>query len=1591
MVAPQNMPVGDVVNTTLAGFNQQASALFPALDEQGEPIGRISHEYVRYTTQGRCDQGGDEPLAALNVYPDQLLPRDLPWVSITRDYDSLIGHSPLIHLASGALTLHVHADPSRSMTRMPGIVYDIPSAEPGILMPVNIGRIPNYRFASIGDKVSFMIAFPALHNVPGALPMREDLIAAVYDDAIRPSLPMPIRAHFPASYRAETIRDRTADGVVMRSQGHILNAENWPEVQRGMLERFETKASLDFARGAFFIIQVKGAKLLTPQVVERGEGPEEIDIAAEMLTWLPWFDFTNAAWGNSLFYIDVAMEYSLPDSTVHWRTDCHAWLFAETLGHEVDRVRGSIEPGQDQDYFSDQTALLLDIAGAWWNCTAHHNDLGIVKFNIYTTDKTVSYMQDKGRWAKFIDPEKVIRQYVEGSGRHASSKFVKDMGVLYDTAREVSQPGAARFEVRVPLRNLHRVLREPLLDGLLLDSLVAIPADVWTYKMHRMTGLGILLTWTTVLPLGLRARPECLTLAALCCYLLNALNSRPDTFNQWRQLARVLHPVEEVDGTLRPVRNGGTMWLHHVILDPGPGGATYPRVYQCASERTLCKIFKVPSLQALVDQNDIAGKRKNPTYEEGDAPRVRHNNRQRLVTAAPASVPALEDVRAADRISLASVADRLRDTHLEEAEIAINNIWNSFPSELIKKSPTQSASDSWLFDPDPSPPPTHEFFKSRVEDLHTVFRATQIRLWDSMPRSAQWKVWTTCFHKCFPVYNKDAAENQMGYPTMAYRHAWMRLTADQTLDVKDEMRRELLRQFDKYTWFPSAQIDRPWPTGEWAVPLIDKPRSGKSIPRRLGPRIMTRPKGEPNAAVWPRALFWPYPFPLVIYAFHRAERLHFLLPLLPFFVNHTVVYRTLAAFRGREPRSHEHGPCSQGLRSALKKRASLFLISRLSLICPFCEMDHRAEMIQITTEHPVAALVGLNAVLALPTQGAPSSDWRAWLERASQWVASFPDVFNKPGDREIADTYIQHGAQMAKEREAQEAVEAATRRLEESARLERERRREEADRAQQRRLETDHARADREKRASEAKAERHFNREVTTVAQHMSRSMILGLPDKGGAPHPTSRGESSGATTRPTHARTQGVAVAGGTPRALPLPSSSTQPKRPVPHPRRPDKNAPVNGALSPAPSSPPSDVNLSPAGSPRASQPRAPLSLEDNRARSPARLATPPPTAPQRPASPADQPNGGRSPCPQCVKSGYECTWPDKGKGACHECHKRKRKCDGVPQTQRRRKRDAATAGVKSGPKAKKRKALLPIDDGPPTHSDSARVPQCTAEAALSPRPEPDTMSAPRPDPQAAPSPRADPDDSPSSLASLPQLTTKAGGPPERYGYHYWEWEDVEGVFRDAYGMVYRALKHLGPAAQHYHHSRGLDALAGMRRVLWDLRGSQPPVERASRCTDDWADPGPWEKDGGGTEPEDGDEDEDQNADGDMRMDFGEHRKGGEQQDGAVGDEEKTAYKGQKKLRGRVYYKAKQKDGTMNPREINQMKGEKKNRSYSMRFRGAAVEDVESLLQQANHLDGGRVVPEDGGDGGHGPHRGRGRCHSRRESAGQIISAGLH
>lgn len=362
-----------------------------------------------------------------------------------------------------------------------------------------------------------------------------------------------------------------------------------------------------------------------------------------------------------------------------------------------------------------------------------------------------------------------------------------------------------------------------------------------------MLGLGVLLAWTTLLPLSLRVRPDCLTLAASCCYLLNALNSRPDSFNYWRQLLAVIYPLVPGPGGHGVVafQQGKTTWLHHVTLDGGPAGLSLPRVFRPASERVLCDIFKVGSLQELEDKNDIARKRRNPTWEDGDAPPTRHNNRQRLVTATADSVPAPDDVRAADRISLASVANALSEYTLAEAEAEVNRIWNCLPSELVQKSPTQRGGASWMHDPRQHA--THALFKVPAGDLGTIFRATQIRLWDSMPRAEQWRVWTTCFEKCFPVDNRDATKNQGGYPTMQYHAAWMRFSKTQSYAVRVEIRKQIMRQFDRYAWFPSAQQDKPWPTGWWSVPVVGKPYSGPAVPPdvvRLGVRIMTRPLGR---------------------------------------------------------------------------------------------------------------------------------------------------------------------------------------------------------------------------------------------------------------------------------------------------------------------------------------------------------------------------------------------------------------------------------------------------------------------------------------------------------------------------------------------------------------------------------------------------------------------------------------------------------------------------------------------------------------------------------------------------------------------------
>ncbi|KDQ12394.1 hypothetical protein BOTBODRAFT_45773 [Botryobasidium botryosum FD-172 SS1] len=835
MISVENRPVTNTVERTLEQFNEIAAALDPELDDNDAANEGVSREYVRFTTQGRANQSPQEPLTVFNVF-EPLLPEDLPELKATRDYDSLVGWSHCLDIASGLLTLHIHADLSRPMKVMHGITYPVPSADPALVTPANVGEIPNYEFATIGDKVSFKLALPALYDRAGGLRVEEREAAAVYDHAIRPSVPRGILQHFPPSYDAETVRDRHHDGRVALSKSHTLTPFEWAEVQDGMLDRFEDDPHLGFARGAFFLVEVKGAKLSRVQQLEPGMPLAPAPLAEDIREWLPWLDLDHEAWQGANLFVDVAQEYRIAKTTVHWRCDSHARILAHALGQDAGVVRAKLTRAFDRTYFQDESALLSDLAGLRWSCADHENELGIVKFNVYTTDKSVAYLPDRGRYAKFIDAKDALLRYIDGSGSHPTSRFISGMGLLYDTAREADQPGTARFEVRLPVRNAGRALVEPLPDNILMDALVPINADVPSrnYKTHRLLGLGVLLTWTTVLPFRLRVRPGCLTLVAACCFLLNALNSCPDSWLKWRELLESILPLVSRHGALEAARQGKTTWLHHVLLDgpDAPAGMPFPQMYRSASSLTLRDIFGVASIKALQHGNDIDRKRRHPMHAEGDRPLQRHNTRRRMVEALPGVVPDIADIPSHARVSLAGIGPH---QHLVER----------MPSCLLQKSLVPQGGDSSVVDPDMGS--SHDFFKIPAEAIPSRFRGCQIRLWQGHPPEKYWEIWTTCFTKCFPVRPEDASGKAQCYRQMLYYGEWVDFVKSQPEEVALAVRDRILVQFDRYTWFPAAAQDRPWPAMKWTVPTIGKPylgapKHGEPWPR--GPCIMTRPKGK---------------------------------------------------------------------------------------------------------------------------------------------------------------------------------------------------------------------------------------------------------------------------------------------------------------------------------------------------------------------------------------------------------------------------------------------------------------------------------------------------------------------------------------------------------------------------------------------------------------------------------------------------------------------------------------------------------------------------------------------------------------------------
>ena len=273
------------------------------------------------------------------------------------------------------------------------------------------------------------------------------------------------QGHLPPTYGAELNRTTTSTGTlsfttytIHRQQLHVVSQDIMTALH-----------DLPWGVGAFFLHEIRGMRAATvhnPQ--DEGLRQQSFEHFADVFVEgtfdnVNQRDVTDGLAALPLWYIDVAMEYRLREHVLHIRKDYHRHLirhFLECTEQQLDRL---MSPNTTR-YKSDAVAQLEEFAGFRCNPRTLGHDTGIVHFNVYTTDKSLTYYRtDDRRVAKFITAKQVLSA--------PKDQYLKEIEKMYSTLRLASAAnppveGHVRVEIRVKIESATTVL-------------TSLPDDLW--------------------------------------------------------------------------------------------------------------------------------------------------------------------------------------------------------------------------------------------------------------------------------------------------------------------------------------------------------------------------------------------------------------------------------------------------------------------------------------------------------------------------------------------------------------------------------------------------------------------------------------------------------------------------------------------------------------------------------------------------------------------------------------------------------------------------------------------------------------------------------------------------------------------------------------------------------------------------------------------------------------------------------------------------------------------------------------------------------------------------------------------------------
>jgi hypothetical protein len=345
------------------------------------------------------------------------------------------------------------------------------------LKAVDLHKIPNICLAKISNRHQTNLFFPELcdpDNPKDVTPLTQQQMTAIYEKCVRQALLQvaPTNAgHIPVCYQDEKFRvrhGRQADGRIQYSYGtvdvagHLVN--NFGRILKRLLLR-----KLDFAKGCFFVHQIRGTR-----AVSEHDGNNQEDREQSFTDWVKWASEEETADDLSVWYADVGLEVRIEDGCLQWRADAHRDLLSFALPGASEQAIQRLCTPHSTRYDKDTSSNIEALAGFRAEPKSTRNNFGVVYVNCYTTDKQImyhpsanGYRNSKGVTAKSLlnlkdgDKDPIIEGMFEAI-HHAQREF----------------DGHARIEMRLPIAHATSAFQR-IPDDLLRRSLILYNRETW--------------------------------------------------------------------------------------------------------------------------------------------------------------------------------------------------------------------------------------------------------------------------------------------------------------------------------------------------------------------------------------------------------------------------------------------------------------------------------------------------------------------------------------------------------------------------------------------------------------------------------------------------------------------------------------------------------------------------------------------------------------------------------------------------------------------------------------------------------------------------------------------------------------------------------------------------------------------------------------------------------------------------------------------------------------------------------------------------------------------------------------------------------